>query len=112
MPADNDTDAKSGPDAARLAAGRLRSFAEGTPIDDDAPELTRLADLAATHIVGASRNASPEQRAQLADSLLAALTVMRFSRLMGGDPGAIEAAKARVLKFAELFETAIDLANE
>jgi hypothetical protein len=112
MTADNDSDAKSGPDPARDAARRLRSFAEGAPIEDEAPELTRLADLAATHIVGASRNASPEQRTQLADNLLAALTVMRFSRLMGGDPGAVEAAKARVLKFAELFEMAIDLQSE
>jgi hypothetical protein len=60
MTADNDTDTKSGqaerPDAARDAARRLRSFAEGAPIDDEAPELIRLADLAASHIVAASHN--------------------------------------------------------
>ena len=113
MTTSNDADAKSAPDAARIAARRLRSFAEGAPIEDDAPELARLADLAATHIVGVSQNAySPEQRAQMADNLLAALSVMRFSRLMGSDPGALEASKARVLKFAELFEMAIELSSE
>ncbi|HEX5611351.1 MAG TPA: hypothetical protein VFX67_01775 [Burkholderiales bacterium] len=114
MTSSNESDAKSGgPQAAREAARRLRSIGEGAPIDEEPPELIRLASLAATHIVGASHNAySPEQRAQMSDNLLAALTVMRFSRHLGGDPDATEAARAKVLKFAELFEMAIDLASE
>jgi hypothetical protein len=113
MTAERDPDAKTGPDAARLAARRLRSFAEGAPIDEEAPELSRLADLAASYIVGASQNTyTPEQRKQLADNVLAALTLMRVGRLMGSDPEAIEAAKARVLKFAEIFEMAIELQSE
>jgi len=112
--ADNDTDSKGGGlAAARDAARRLRSFAEGAAIEDEPPELIRLADLAATHIVGASKNAySPEQRTQLADNLVAALTVMRFSRQLGGDPEAVEAAKATVQKFTDIFEMAIELAGE
>lgn len=112
MTADNDAKG-GGPQAAREAARRLRAIAEGAPVEDGVPELTALADLAATHILDASRNAhSPEQRKQLADNLLAALSVLKFSRLLGGDPDAVEAAKAKVLKFAELFETAIELASE
>lgn len=112
--AGNDSDSKSaGLEAARDAARRLRSFAETGAIQEDAPELIRSADLAATHIVGASRNAySPEQRKQLADNLVAALSLMKFSRHLGGDPAAVEAAKAKVSKFAELFDMAIDLAAE
>ena len=113
MTTSDDSDAKSGPDAARDAARRLRAYGEGAPIEAEVPELTRLADLASTHILGASRNAhSPEQRKQMADNLLAALSLLKFSRLLGGDPEATEAAKAKVAKFAELFEMAIDLQGE
>jgi hypothetical protein len=117
MAADSDTDAKSAyagrPDAARHAAGRLRAFAEGAPIDDEAPELIQLADLAASHIVAASHNSySPAQRAKLSDDLLAALTVLRFGPLLGGDPDAAAAARAKVLAVVELFEMAIELGSE
>jgi len=112
MTADND--AKSGgPEAARDAARRLRAIAEGAPVDDEPSELIQLADLAATQIVAASQNAyTPEQRTQLADNLVAALTVLRFGPALGGDAGAAQAARAKVLAFVELFETAIELASE
>lgn len=109
-----DDDGKSGGlEAARDGARRLRAIAEGAAIEEEPPQLIRMADLAATHIVGASRNAySPEQRTQLADNLVAALTVIRFSRHLGGDPEAVEAAKAKVMKFVDLFDMAIELASE
>ena len=113
MAADNDTDAKGGADAARDAARRLRSFGEGAPIEDEPPELFRLADLAASQIVAASHGSySQEQGAKLADGLLEALTVLRFGPLLGGDPDAAGAARAKVLAIVELFEMAIELAGE
>jgi hypothetical protein len=113
MAADNDTDAKDGPDAARDAARRLRSFGEGAPIEDEPPELFRLADLAASQIVAASHGSySQDQRAKLADGLLEALTVLRFGPLLGGDPDAAGAARAKVLATVELLEMAIELAGE
>jgi hypothetical protein len=108
-----DTETKGGPDAAREAARRLRAFGEGAPIEDEPPQLFRLADLAASQIVAASHGAySPEQRAKLADGLLEALTVLRFGPLLGGDPAAAAAAKAKVLGIVELFEMAIELGSE
>jgi hypothetical protein len=108
-----DTETKGGPDAAREAARRLRSFAEGAPIEAEPPELFRLADLAASQIVAASHGAyTQEQRAKLADSLLEALSVLRFGPLLGGDPEAAAAAKARVLGIVELLEMALELGSE
>jgi hypothetical protein len=108
-----DTDTKGGPDPAREAARRLRAFGEGTPIEDEPPGLFRLADVAASQIVAASHGSyTPEQRTKLADGLLEALTVLRFGPLLGGDPAAAEAARARVLAIVELLEMAIELAGE
>ena len=73
----------------------------------------RLADLAASRIVATSHNAySPAQRAKLSDDLLAALTVLRYGPLLGGDPDAVGAARGQVLAIVELFEMAIELASE
>ena len=108
-----DTDTRGGPEAAREAARRLRSFGEGAAIEDEPPELFRLADLAASQIVAASHGSyTQEQRTKLADGLLEALTVLRFGPLLGGDPAAAEAAKAKVLAIVELFEMALELAGE
>ena len=108
-----DTDTKGGPDAARAAARRLRAIAAGAPIEEEPPELFRFADLAAAQIVAASHGAySQEQRTKLADGLLEALTVLRFGPLLGGDPEAAAAAKAKVLSIVELFEMAIELGSE
>jgi len=97
MAVDNDT--KSGqaerPDAARDAARRLRSFAEGGPIVDEAPELIRLADLAV------SRISDPAERARLAEDLIAALTVLRFGPLLGGNPDAARLQTLAILEFVE-----------
>ena len=108
-----DTETKGGPEAARSAARRLRAIGEGAPIEEEPPELFRFADLAASQIVAASHGAySQEQRTKLADGLLEALTVLRFGPLLGGDPGAAQAARAKVLSIVELFEMAIELAGE
>jgi hypothetical protein len=108
-----DTETKGGPDAAREAARRLRSFAEGAPIEAEPPELFQLADLAASQIVATSNNPdAPALRGKMADNLLEALTILRVGRHLGVDPEAVEAAKGKVLKFVELFETAIELASE
>ena len=108
-----DTDTRGGPEAAREAAGRLRSFGEGAPIEDEPPELFRLADLAASQIVAASHGAyTQEQQAKLADGLLEALTVLRFGPLLGGDADAAKAAKEKVLAIVELLEMALELAGE
>ena len=113
MAADKDTDTKGGPEAAREAARRLRAFGEGAPIEDEPPELFRLADLAASQIVAASHGAyTQEQRGKLADGLLEALTVLKFGSLLGGDPAGAAAAKAKVLAIVELFEMAIELGSE
>jgi len=108
-----DTDSSGGPDAARAAAKRLRAFGEGAPVEEEPPELFRYADLAASQIVAASHGKyTHEQQRQLADGLLEALTVLKFGALLGGDPAAAQAAKAKVSAIAELFETAIELAGE
>jgi len=108
-----DTETKGGPDAAREAARRLRAFGEGAPIDAEVPELMRLADLAASQIVAMSENPdAPALRAQLAENLLAALTILRVGRYMGFDRQAMEAARGTVLRFIKLLETAIELASE
>ena len=108
-----DTETKGGPDAAREAARRLRSFGEGAPIDAELPELSRLADFAASQIAAMSENPDPPAlRAKLAENLLAALTILRVGRLMGTDREAMEAAKGTVLRFVKLLETAIELADE
>jgi hypothetical protein len=108
-----DTDSSGGPDAARAAARRLRAFGEGAPVEEEPPELFRYADLAASQIVAASHGKyTHEQQRQLADGLLEALTVLKFGALLGGDPAAAQAAKAKVSAIAELFETAIELAGE
>ena len=108
-----DTDTRSGPEAARGAARRLRAIGEGSPIEEEPPELFRLADLAASQIVAASHGKyTAEQQKKLADGLLEALTVLRFGPLLGSDPAAAEPAKAKVLAIAGLLETAIELAGE
>jgi hypothetical protein len=108
-----DTDTSGGPEAARSAARRLRAFGEGAPVEEEPPELFRYADLAASQIVAASHGKyTQEQQRQLADGLLEALTVLKFGALLGGDPAGTEAAKAKVLSIAELFETALELAGE
>ena len=108
-----DTDSSGGPDAARAAARRLRAFGECAPVEEEPPELFRYADLAASQIVVASHGKyTQEQQRQLADGLLEALTVLKFGALLGGDPAAAQAAKAKVSAIAELFETAIELAGE
>ena len=109
----DDTETKGGPDAAREAARRLRSFGEGAPIDAEVPELIRLADVAASHIVATSQNPdAPALRAQLAENLLGALTILRLRRILGVDPEAIEDARGTVLRFVKLLETAIELTSE
>jgi hypothetical protein len=108
-----DTDTKGGPEAARAAAVRLRAIAEGGPIGEEPPELFRYADLAASTIVAASQGRyTHEQQKQLADSLLEALTVLKFGSLLGGDSGAATAAREQVRRTVELFEMAIELAGE
>ena len=106
----DDTETKGGPDAAREAARRLRSFAEGAPIDAEMPELARLADVAASQIVAMSENPdAPALRAQLAENLVAALTILRVGRFMGLDR---EGARETVVRIVKLLETAIELASE
>jgi hypothetical protein len=108
-----DTETKGGPDAAREAARRLRSIAEGAPIEEEPPELFRIADLAASQIVAASHGRyTQEQRSKLADGLLEALTVLKFGSLLGGDPAGAAAAKAKVLGIVELLEMALELGSE
>ena len=108
-----DTDRGGGPAAAREAARRLRAMGEGTPINEEPPELFQLADLAAAQIVNASQGRyTQEHQKKLADSLLEALTVLKFGSLLCGDPAGAEAAKARVLGIVELVETAIELSAE
>ena len=108
-----DTETKGGPDAAREAARRLRSYAEGAPIEAEPPELFRLADLAASQIVAASHGRyTQEQSAKLADGLLEALTVLKVGSLLGGDPAGAAAAKAKVLGIVELLEMALELGSE
>lgn len=109
----DDTETKGGPDAAREAARRLRSFGEGAPIDAEVPELARLADVAASQIVATSENPdAPALRAKLAENLLAALTILRVGRHLGTDREAMEEARGTVLRFVNLLETAIELASE
>jgi len=113
MTAHDETDGKSGgPEAVRAAARRLRSIAEGAAVEEEPAELIRIANIAASTIVGASQNAySPEQTAQFADNLAAALTVLRFGALLGGDPAGAEAAKAKVRSVVELFEMALEFTS-
>ena len=109
----DDTETKGGPDAAREAARRLRSFAEGAPIDAEVPELARHADVAASQIVATSGGRySEEQRAKLAENLFGALAILRVGRYGLLDREAVEAARGTVLRFVELLETAIELASE
>ena len=109
----DDTETKGGPDAAREAAHRLRSFGEGAPIDAEVPELTRLADVAASQIVATSENPdAPALRAKLAENLLGALTILRLHRILGVDAEAMEEARGTVLRFVKLLEAAIELASE
>jgi len=113
MAGSNDTDSKGGQEAARAAARRLRAIAEGAPVEEESPELIRMANLVASTIVSASQNAySQEQSVQFADNLVAALTVLRFGSLFGSDPAAVEASKEKVGKFVELFEMALELSGE
>jgi hypothetical protein len=108
-----DTETKGGPGATRAAARHLRAIAEGAPIEEEPPELFRIADLAAAQIVAASHGAySQEQRTKLADGLLEALTVLKFGSLLGGDPAGAAAAKAKVLGIVELLEMALELGSE
>ena len=108
-----DTDTRGGPEAARAAARRLRAIGEGAPIGEEPPELCRFADLAASTIVDASHGKyTQEQQKNLADGLLEALTVLKFGSLLGGDPAAAEAAKAKVLAIVELFDMALELGSE
>ena len=109
----DETETKDGPDAAREAARRLRSFGEGASIDAEVPELARLADVAASRIAAMSENPdAPALRAKLAENLLAALTILRVGRYMGTDPEAMQAARGTVMRFVKLLETAIELASE
>ena len=108
-----DTETKGGPDAAREAARRLRSYAEGAPIEAEPPELFRLADLAASQIIAASHGKyTAEQQKNLADGLLEALTVLKFGSLLGGDPAAAEPAKAKVLAIVDILDMALELGSE
>ena len=107
------TDSRGGPEAARKAAARLRAMGEGAPIKEEPPELFQLADLAAAQIVNASQGRyTSEHQKKLADSLLEALTVLKFGSLLGGDAAGTQAAKERVLGIVELVETAIELSGE
>jgi hypothetical protein len=65
---------------ADAALARLRALVAGGHIAEEAPELIRLADLAATKI------ADPVLREKVAESLIAALSVIRFAPLFGHDP--------------------------
>ena len=90
----SDTETSGGPDAVRNAARRLRAFGEGAQIEEEPPELFRIADLAAGQIVAASHGTySHEQQKQLADGLLETLTVLKFGALLGGDPAAAAASR-------------------
>ena len=73
------------PPADADSALRLRVLVAGGPITEEAPELIRLADLAATKVADAAL------REKLAESLIAALTVIRFAPLFGTDPRAAKA---------------------
>src|SRR5262245_21450962 len=108
-----DTDTRGGPEAARAAASRLRAIGEGAPINEEPPELFRLADLAASTIVAASQGKyTHEQQKNLADGLLEALTVLKFGSLLGGDPAGAQAAKAKVSSIANIFDMALELGSE
>ena len=107
------TDTRGGPEAARKAVARLRDIGEGAQIREEPPELFQFADLAAGTIVAASQGRyTAEHQKKLADSLLEALTVLKFGSLLGGDAAGTEAAKERVLGIVELAETAIELSGE
>ena len=108
-----DTDTRGGAEAARAAAKRLRAIGEGSASEEEPPELFRYADLAAAQIVSASQGRySQEQQKQIADSLLEALTVLKFGSLLGGDPAAAAAARSKVMSMVELFEMALELGSE
>jgi hypothetical protein len=68
------------PADASAALARLQALVAGGQIAEEAPELIRLADLAATRI------ADLELREKLAESLICALSVIRFAPLFGHDP--------------------------
>jgi hypothetical protein len=68
------------PTDADAALARLRALVAAEHIDEEAPELIRLADLAATKI------ADPALREKVAEALIAALSVIRFAPLFGHDP--------------------------
>jgi hypothetical protein len=67
------------PTDADAALARLRALVAAGHIDEEAPELIRLADLAATKI------SDPALREKVAESLIAALSVIRFAPLFGHD---------------------------
>jgi hypothetical protein len=68
------------PTDADAALARLRALVVAGHIAEEAPELIRLADLAATKI------ADPALREKVAETLIAALSVIRFAPLFGHDP--------------------------
>ena len=68
------------PADAAAALAHLQVLVAGGPIAEEAPELIRLADLAATCV------ADLEVRGKLAERLIEALTVIRFAPLFGHDP--------------------------
>lgn len=67
------------PGDAMAAAVRLRALIANGTMEVDAPELMRLADLAASPI------ADEKTREKLAEMLIGALSVLRFAPLLGGD---------------------------
>lgn len=85
------------PADARAAIVRLQALVAGGPIADEAPELKGLADLAATVIPNL------ELREKLAQSLIAALGVIRFAPLFGHDP---EPGRKQVVEILAAFAAA------
>jgi hypothetical protein len=70
----------SAPNDADGALKKLQALLAAGHISEEAPELIRLADLAATKI------ADPALREKVAEALIAALGVIRFAPLFGHDP--------------------------
>jgi hypothetical protein len=68
------------PNDADAALTKLQALVAAGNIEEEAPELIRLADLAATKIKDLAL------RETLAENLIAALSVIRFAPLFGHDP--------------------------
>lgn len=79
------------PEEALAAVEQLKALVVPGTGGVDAPELIRLVDLAASPI------SDPAMREKLAEMLIAALTVLRFGPLLGGDLEAARDQAERVL---------------